>query len=58
MAIEIPNSSGQNLVIASRIVSRVHLPRSISTPLKFVIVVPFTSFATNAINSSVSVIKS
>ena len=42
-------------MIASRIVSRVHLPRSISTPLKLVIVVPFTSFATNAISSSVSV---
>ena len=42
-----PKSAGQNLMIASRMESFVHLPRSISWPLKWVMVVPLTSCATN-----------
>ncbi len=45
-------------MMASRMESLVHLLRSISVPLKLVMVVPFTSVATKVTSSSVRVIRS
>src|ERR1700733_6004260 len=54
----LPAIFGQNLIIASRMESFVHLARSILLPLKWVMVVPLTSFATKMMSSSLSLIRS